>query len=195
MVKIRTFIAIEIPPDLEAALRELLAEMRRAGGDVKWVDPASVHITLKFLGEITRKDVDQVSRAVESATAGKDSFIMRTGEKGAFPNLKRPRVFWVGLQALQQAQLLALQQEIESELEPYGFPREARAFKPHLTIGRVRSPRDIDRVTAAFTRNEFPTIDLPVREVLIMKSELTRQGAVYSVQRAFQLQDSGGQEK
>lgn len=189
MEKIRTFIAIKIPRELEVALGELLAEMRRAGGDVKWVHPASVHITLKFLGEITREEIAAVARAVESAAAGKASFVLRTGEKGAFPNLKRPRVFWVGLQAQHQTQLLALQREIESELEPAGFPREARDFKPHLTIGRVRSQRDIDRVAAAFTRNEFPMIDLPVCEVLIMKSELTRQGAVYTVQRAFSLQD------
>ena len=187
MEKIRTFIAIKIPRKLEAALDGLLAELRRAGGDVKWVNPASVHITLKFLGEITPDDVARVSRAVESATAGKISFVLSSGAKGAFPNLRRPRVFWVGLQEQHQAQLRELQQDIEKRLEAVGFPREARAFKPHLTIGRVRSLRDIDQVVTAFTRNDFPMIDLPVSEVLIMKSELIRAGAVYSVQQAFPL--------
>ena len=96
MQKIRTFIAIKIPPELEEAFDELIRQMRRLPGDVRWVKPHSIHLTLKFLGEIASDQLPGVFTAVEKAVADAPLFSLKTGTKGAFPSLKRPRVFWLG---------------------------------------------------------------------------------------------------
>lgn len=169
----------------------MVNELRQSPGDVKWVNPNGIHITLKFLGDLSRDAVERVSDCIESAVSGKLAFTLKTGEKGAFPSLKRPRVFWVGLQAENKDQLISLQKSVEDALTDAGFPKETRQYKPHLTIGRVRGNRDIETATRDFTEYPFPETEIPVTEVLIMKSELTPKGAVYTVQRAFSLATCG----
>ena len=187
MKKIRTFVALKIPSKLEAAFEDLISELRQFESDVKWVKPASIHITLKFLGEITAEEVEAVCDGVASGVKGMSKFNLKTESKGAFPSINRPRVFWVGLHSENKEKLLQLQKSIEAELEERGFPKEKRAFKPHLTIGRVRSPRGIHSVSKVFSDYQSPEIEIPVETVLVMKSELTRQGAIYTVQKSFGL--------
>ncbi len=188
MQKIRTFIAIPIPDRLEQAFEELLREMRCTDSGVHWVKPASIHLTLKFLGEITPQSREAVFAAVESAVAGRVSFELHTAGPGAFPSLRHPKVFWIGLQPQNLDPLNQLQADIETHLADRGFPREARTFKPHLTVGRVKSPRNLEKIAGQFGAYPFPNVSIPVREILVMKSELTRQGAMYSVQKAFPLE-------
>ncbi len=189
MQKIRTFIAIKIPSQLEAAFEELIQSMQHIPNKVKWVKPASIHLTLKFLGEITQKDVQRVLDRTERAVANISSFTLKTSQRGAFPSLKRPRVFWVGLTERNGEQLIGLQKNIESELETEGFPKEKREFKPHLTVGRVKSPKNIEEVSKQFMAYQFPEIEFAVNEVVVMKSELTRQGAIYTMQKSFPLKN------
>jgi len=187
MQKIRTFIAIKIPVELQKAFEELIRHMQRIPGDVRWVNPHSVHITLKFLGEISAQEVENVFGGMEKAVAGVPAFSLKTGSKGAFPDLKRPRVYWVGLTEENNSHLLDLQKNIEKEMALCGFPAEERAFKAHLTVGRVKNPRGIEAVSDLFMKYQFPEIEFFANEVLVMKSELTPRGPVYSVQKAFPL--------
>lgn len=185
--KIRTFIAIKISPELEAELHTFLEALRKIRCDVKWVKPEAVHLTLKFLGNIRPEEVEKVFDAVRSAVRDVSEFRLRSGEKGAFPSLKRPRVLWVGLGEKGDHNLTTIQNSLEEELSELGFERQARKFHPHLTVGRVRSPKNIEEVTRRFMEYQFPEIEFAVDQILIMKSDLTPKGAIYTVQKAVSL--------
>lgn len=185
--KIRTFVATKISSELEKELANFIEELRKIRREVKWVKPESVHLTLKFLGNIPPTNVVDVSKAVSSATREFSNFQLTTGEKGAFPSLKRPRIFWLGLAEENDQTLIPLRNRIEDELAQIGFEKEKRKFHPHLTVGRVHSPKNIDEMTQKFMDYPFPEIRFNVDEILIMKSQLTPRGAIYSVQKAVPL--------
>ncbi|MFQ5583899.1 MAG: RNA 2',3'-cyclic phosphodiesterase [Calditrichia bacterium] len=187
--QIRTFIAIEISDEVREALGSLIAEMEQSSGNVKWVKPSSIHLTLKFLGNITESQVEQVTASVRASADSAGKFSLFTGEKGAFPSLNRPRVFWVGLNEKGNSKLLPLQKRIENELEKIGFAAERRRFSPHLTIGRVRTPQNIEAVSEKFMAYPLPEREFSVNRIVIMKSDLTPRGAIYTVQRTIELSD------
>ena len=183
---IRTFIAIRISSELEQAFKKLLEELKRVQCNVKWVNPESVHLTLKFLGNLTKTKIGEVLEGTKEASRDFSSFQIRTKERGAFPSIKRPRVFWVGLEADGQT-LIQLQNKIDDELSGLGFEKDTRRFHPHLTVGRVRSPKNIGKVIQKFVEYPFPEIEFKVEQILIMKSELTPKGALYSIQNTVSL--------
>lgn len=187
MPTIRTFIAVKISSELEAAFQALVRKMRKLTGEVRWVDPQSIHVTLKFLGEITPAQVQEVFAAVQRAAKGIPPFSLKAGGKGAFPSLQRPRVFWVGLAEPGGDHLMTLQRNIEEELYLAGFPKEERGFKPHLTVGRVKGMKNIETISKTFMEYPFPEIEFPADQVLVMKSDLTPGGAMYTVQKALPL--------
>lgn len=187
MQKIRTFIAIKIPETLVTAFDEMLSEMRRIDSGVKWVHPKSIHLTLKFLGGITAAQRDKVFESVASVVRNERPFALKTALPGAFPSQKRPKVFWLGLQPDHLKNLSRIHAKIETELAKNDFPNETRAFKPHLTIGRVKYSKNLAEVAEKFSAYPFSQIEIPVTEVLVMKSELRRNGAIYTIQKAFPL--------
>jgi 2'-5' RNA ligase len=187
MQTIRAFIAIKISRELETAFDTLIRNMKKKSGPVRWVNPQSIHLTLKFLGEITPAQVEEVFKGVEKAAANIPPFSLKSGSKGAFPSPKRPRVFWIGLAETGDQYLFELQKNIEAEMTLCGFPKEERVFKPHLTVGRVKNSREIEAISNIFMEYDFPEIEFTAGEVLVMKSELTPHGARYSVQKSFPL--------
>jgi 2'-5' RNA ligase len=118
-------------------------------------------------------------------------FELTTGIVGAFPNFRRPRVLWVGLQGEGMKTLEQLQQQIEQQMVAQGFPAEERAFSPHLTLGRIKFLKHYDELRQAIRALELPNHTFPVKEVHVMRSELKPSGAVYSVQRVFTLRRLG----
>lgn len=185
--KIRTFVAIQISVELQEELGRFLAELKKKHADVKWVNHDSIHLTLKFLGNLTASQIEMVIAAVQQACEGVSEFHLKTGERGAFPNLKRPKVFWVGLSYANDPTLINLQSKIEAVLAEIGFEKETRKFHAHLTIGRVRRFKNMDDVVQKFMEYDLAEIEFDVQEVLIMKSVLTPKGAVYSIQKAIPL--------
>jgi len=185
--QIRSFIAIPISDELRNAIKKLLLELRPIHGNVKWIDPDSVHLTLKFLGNISILQVEQISLILKKAVLGISSFKLRTGDKGAFPSLKKPRVYWIGIDEMEDNRLVCIQKKIEGELTKIGFESEGRKFKPHLTIGRVRDYKNIQQVNDTFIAYNFPTVEFNVQNIFLMKSELTPKGAIYSVQNSVKL--------
>jgi len=185
--KIRTFVAIKISAEMEKELGRFLAELKKDRADVKWVNHESIHLTLKFLGNLTASQVESVIEVVQKASVEFSIFHLKADEKGAFPNLKRPKVFWVGLSQADDSTLLNLQSKMETELAEIGFEKEVRKFHPHLTIGRVRRFKNLDDITEKFMAYELAEIEFEVKEILIMKSVLTPKGAVYSIQKAIPL--------
>lgn len=186
--QIRTFVAINISSELREAFKTFTEELIKIGGDVKWVMPESIHLTLKFLGNLPASKIEPVNKVVQKACMGYSSFRLKSGGKGAFPTLKRPRIFWVGLTETDNHILAGLQSKVERELSEIGFEKEGRKFHPHLTVGRVRSSKKITEVTKEFMDYHFPEIEFIVDQVLVMKSELTPRGAIYSIQKAIPLQ-------
>lgn len=185
---IRTFIAIKISSELEEAFKKFFEELKKIPCDVKWVNSESVHLTLKFLGNLARTKIDKVFEVAKEASRDFSSFQLKTKEKGAFPSLKKPRVFWIGLAETDNQTLIPLQNKIDNKLSELGFEKDSRRFHPHLTVGRVRTPKNIEEIIHNFMEYPFPEIEFKVGQILIMKSELTPKGAVYSIQNAVSLE-------
>ncbi len=150
---------------------------------IRWVRPEGIHLTLKFLGDVPIDRIDQISITLKRICLEHVPFTVEVREFGCFPNFRRPRVLWIGVQDL-STRLSHLQGEIEDGLSKLGFEREARRFHPHLTVGRVKHFRDHRESQRLATALEDVKIDdigqLDVNDVSLMKSELKPTGAVYS---------------
>jgi len=182
--EIRSFIAIELPEEVRLGLRGIQARLKQSGHTfVKWVAPESIHLTLKFLGNIPAGQVTDIARAMEEASRGFLPFRLKIGKLGAFPNLRRPRVVWVGIDG-EVDRLTALQQRLDAALARLGFARETRPFSPHLTLARLRegtSLRDCQDFAGLVTGAEAQAgTEISVDCICLMKSDLRPSGAVYT---------------
>ena len=191
MEQIRSFIAIELPDEVKQALVQLQAQLKTGKQPpVKWVDPYSVHLTLKFLGNIAVAKTGEITAAIEKAAQGMSPFHLEVKDLGVFPNFKRTRVVWVGVSG-EVAQLSQLQQRIESNLTPLGFAPESRSFTPHLTLARVRdqaSPDEQQSFGQLIASTRFEGVySFSVDSINLMRSQLTREGAIYSRIRSVKL--------
>ena len=187
---LRSFIAVEIDQPTHQALSELQERLiRRVPRDfVKWVSTDSIHLTLKFLGETRISMLEKVEKGIEKAIQGIAPFEFRVGGIGCFPNCKRPRVVWVGVED-ESGELSRLQRRVESEMERLGWEPEKRPFSPHLTLGRVRKglvSTEIAHIGKVISSEEVGNLGVvPVSFVVLMKSVLSPQGARYeSIYRA-----------
>jgi 2'-5' RNA ligase len=188
MDDIRSFIAIEIPSPLKARMEEIQRQLRRTDADVKWVRPEAIHLTLKFLGSIRQEDVERISQALAPVLADGESFEVRVLGMGCFPNPRNPRVVWLGVDRGKDA-LASLQRAIEQKMAGLSFPPEARPFSPHLTLGRVRSPRGRAGLAQALEKHQGVEIGtFQAQEVILFRSELRPSGAVYTKLGEFPLQ-------
>ena len=138
MEQVRCFIAIGLTDEVKAGLKELQYQLKSGGQTpVKWVDPYSIHLTLKFLGGVDVAKISPITAAMEEATKGVSPFSLKVEGVGAFPNLRRVQVVWVGVGG-EVDKLAHLQQRLESNLAGLGFAPEKRRFTPHLTLARLR---------------------------------------------------------
>ncbi len=184
MEQIRSFIAIELPDELKLELTQLEARLKLGKQPwVKWVDPYSVHLTLKFLGSIAADRIGEITRAMEEAVQGIPPFHLEVKDLGVFPNLRRAQVAWVGIGG-EVDKIGQLQQRIESNLVPLGFAPESRPFTPHLTLARLRDQAPLDerqRFGQLIASTKFEAIhSIKVDAINLMRSQLTREGAIYS---------------
>ena len=179
--RIRTFIAVEIAAPVREQLVTLQETLREAAGEVKWVEPQNLHLTLKFLGEVDETELYAVCKSAQQAVADTAAFTMQVAGVGAFPDPRRPRVIWAGIREGAD-ELIFLHDLLEEEFRSHGYPREDRAFTPHLTLGRARQPKPTPQLARAF--EELADWDggaTLVREILIMSSQLTPSGPIYTV--------------
>jgi len=181
---IRSFIAIELPEEVKSGLHRLQAELTLAQYTfVKCVSPEGIHLTLKFLGNISPQKVAEITRVMEQASQVVSPFQLHITEVGAFPNMRRPRVLWVGIKG-EVDKLIGWQQRIDEGLVPLGFAKEARPFTPHLTLARLRdncSPGDRLHFGEMFARAHAEVdYKFTVTSLNLMRSQLFPSGAVYS---------------
>lgn len=176
---IRSFIAIDLPEEFHDEINRVTNELRPAGGHVKWVRPENVHLTLKFLGDVPEDKIEPIGEAVAGASAGRGLVNLVSSGIGVFPNRSKPRVIWLGLTG-DLDRLTGLQQDVENSVTPFGFFPEKRAFKPHLTLGRVKSPKGKGGLMNALEKVRPKEIMFSASELVLFKSDLRPGGAVYT---------------
>ncbi len=172
----RAFIAIDLPEPIHAALSQHQAAFRAACPDARWTRPEGIHLTLKFLGEISDAQVKQVSEAL-AALGSFPAFSVQVKGFGFFPDARRPRVFWVGLEA--PSALAELADRVEVAMERIGFPREQRSFTPHLTLARFKVPRPQPALQGLLPREAPDLGRFEVSEFFLFESKLSPHGAEY----------------
>ncbi|MDA0838373.1 MAG: RNA 2',3'-cyclic phosphodiesterase [Planctomycetota bacterium] len=175
----RTFVAVELPADLRTEVIAYQRRLQSFDAKVRWVKPAQMHITLKFLGEIDETQADllhELFQVVEKETA---PFEVEIQGLGAFPNLRRPSILWVGVTTGIDA-LAGLAGQVEATAAELGFKKEKRGFNPHLTLGRVKSPKGLPPVMERIQKDESLSFgSFQVSEFVFMQSELKPSGAEY----------------
>lgn len=177
---VRSFIAIDLPPRLQEALGALARELQEARATVTWVKPERIHLTLKFLGDVASERIPDIQQGLEQVAKRAASFRLTATGCGAFPTLQQMRVIWVGLRADGTA-LNGLQQAVEEAMAQLGYKREQRAFKPHLTLGRVKGRHHLRLLQELLLqRQDFTAEAFDVTELVLYKSELRPEGARYT---------------
>ncbi len=177
----RVFCALELPREIKTQVGEHVARLREAAPQVKasWERTEKLHITLKFLGEVERERVASLARAAQATARAVAPFSLAIEGTGVFPPRGLPRVLWVGITD-ESRQLSRLQQQLEDECARENFPREKRAFHPHLTVARLRSPDGARRLAEIHTAQAFPQMTFAVNKLLVVRSTLGPGGSRYS---------------
>jgi RNA 2',3'-cyclic 3'-phosphodiesterase len=186
----RTFIAIPLPVDCRLLLDQMQQSLRGYGAEVGWVAIPSIHLTLKFLGEVNPELIPGMAAALQAASKPISSFELHLRGLGCFPNQKNPRVIWCGIEGDTDA-LAQLQQSIEAVCEPFGFPPEERAFKPHLTLGRVKGKRNLQPLLDCIKIGSGLERSFRADRFNIYRSTLKPRGAVYDVLEQIVLREAG----
>lgn len=184
MNQIRVFIAVDLPPAIQESVEKQTAHLRRTLGDdlIRWVPAQNMHLTLKFIGNIAASHLDFLKQMLTQSVNSQRQFDLQVGGIGSFPNLKRPRVLWVGIHA--PADLTSLQKNVEAGAVRLGYEKEERAFSPHLTLGRVRqnvSAADLQRIRSALENTQIGRIGTATIEAVhLYKSDLHADGSIYT---------------
>ncbi len=194
MRELRTFIAIELAENVRVALEQAQAPLRlsRLGKVVRWVAPTSIHLTLKFLGNVRDTCVGDIEQALDRGCALASPFPISLTHLGCFPNAHRPRVIWIGIGGDVQA-LQSLQGSIDRELEKQGFARDKRPFSPHLTLGRFRESARLHEKQELVALTSKVHVDsavyMTVCEVSLICSDLRPTGPIYTPLATIRLSD------
>jgi RNA 2',3'-cyclic 3'-phosphodiesterase len=185
---IRAFLAIEPAAEVLAAVARLQEKLKREiSGKISWTRPQGNHLTLKFFGNIDCNVVDDICSTVRKQTAMAAPLVLKVEKVGVFPDLRKPRVLWVGTSG-DTEKLASLQNQLEADFEVLGFPRENRPFRPHLTLGRIKDARAIAGIDAAMKKHSnFKVGEFRVGELILLRSKLTPQGAIYTKLETFPL--------
>lgn len=175
----RLFVAIELSEELRRALRRTQDALRPKGPDVRWIPAEQLHLTVKFLGEVADRDVAGVSEAMVQAAAVSAPFDLELVKCGCFPERGAVRIVWAGAREAQGV-LAGCVEQVEARLEPLGFPREQRAFAPHITMGRVKDDRSAGLLRRSVEACRIATMTQGVSSLTLMASKLSPKGSIYT---------------
>ena len=184
-MKLRTFVAVEINEEIRKGLSDLITRLKMTGADVKWVAPENIHITLKFLGYVEDTQVAAVSALIRDAIASINSFTVDIKHLGAFPNTQRPRVIFVVVHE-KGNNLATIYSRLDDSFTKLGIEREGREFAPHLTVGRVKSLKNLKALTDVMdSLKESSFGQQMVEGIVLMQSDLKPTGPVYKKLEEF----------
>lgn len=199
MTTIRSFIAVELSATARTALLDLQNRLKTIvpPNSMRWTAPPNIHLTLHFLGDVASQDIEKISAGLNAVTSGYLPFSVTLSHLGCFPNIRRPRIVWVGLSGDTDS-LVALQHDLGPKLQAAtGFRPDARPYSPHLTIGRVkkgipaRRLSQLGQVLKPEQDNVGQLATLRVTEISLIKSELKSTGAIYTRLSRAELKDGG----
>lgn len=183
MPAIRTFIAIEIPASIRSEMQKVIDPIKAAAPRIiRWVPVNNIHLTLKFLGEISPQTLNAITELIKSELHQHPPFSFTVGGLGAFPNIHKPRALWIGLKA--NDALLRLQHGLDGQIARLGIPPEERPFSPHLTIGRV-DPKagqiEVLVLSELITKTNIGELgSARTNAITIFRSDLRPGGSIYS---------------
>ena len=184
MSVIRAFIAIDLPPEVLQCLDDVSQQLRQelGGAPVRWVPVENIHLTLKFLGDVSESNIDMLTDFLQSTVSNVKQFEFSVGGLGAYPKPHRPRVIWVGVEA--PPELMTAQRSVESEMSRLGYARERRPFNPHLTLGRVSrhsTNQDVSNIADVIKTHTVGYLgSARVTALHIYRSDLKPSGAIYT---------------
>lgn len=176
----RLFIAVNLEEELKKKIVPFQEELKKTGADVKWVAVENLHLTLKFLGEVTEEKIYSIEQVVVPILKNFSSFEMRLSGFGVFPNFNYPRVIWLGIEESSE-KLKMLSEKIEDSLVPLGFDKENRPFTAHLTLGRMRSLKNKQELIKKIVEKKDQEIGIQkVEKIYLMQSFLKPTGPIYT---------------
>lgn len=193
MPVIRAFIAIELPHEIHQRLDQVISQLKQRLGDtaIRWVPADNIHLTLKFLGDVSIANVEVLKKIMQAEAAGCPHFEISVGGLGAFPNAHHPRVVWVGVEA--PSDLNNLQHAIEAATERLGYTKEERPFSAHLTLGRVSrnaTPKDARLIGEVLESTKVGFLGAAhIQAVHLFKSDLKPTGSIYTKMFTAPLKD------
>ena len=191
--EIRSFLALELPTDVVRFLEDIINRLKRSGADVKWVNPNSIHLTLKFLGNINRSRIMEIRTSLNPILSVQPELELETTAVGAFPSLNQPRVIWVGVKEISgNAELVKIVSQVEEAFYQMGFDKETKSFTPHLTLGRARSSRNKGELAALINSTKSNVkLRFVVNRAVLFQSILERTGALYRELSTFEFKKTG----
>lgn len=183
----RCFIAISIDPKIQQSFKQIQDDLKKTGAEISWVRPNNIHLTIKFLGEVSLPQIETVKKVTAEVVKTKAAFDSMVGGLGAFPSLNNPRILWVGFKNGGE-EIKNLAAALETGLHNEGFPMEKREFYPHITLGRLRSSHNQFALVKAFKNYPAP-LELPQRvgKIILFKSTLHSSGPIYEELQEFPL--------
>ncbi len=194
--KLRAFLALDPPEEVLGEIASIQNRLRNLiQGYIRWVRPEGIHLTLKFFGELSGDDVANIATVVGKAVEKEAPFSLAIGGAGVFPDPHRPRVLWLGMSG-DVERLRVFQKGLEQALVRIGFACEERPFRPHLTLGRIRTSKGLTGLTRVLEKGEEYTAGQFIASGLsLIQSELTPGGAMYTKLRWFPFSGENGKDR
>jgi len=177
MQKIRTFIAIDIP--VSQKITQVINELKKTQIDAKLVEIKNIHLTLKFLGDTDEKLIDEIEKTIKESTKNTQPFEITLKNIGVFPNQNYIKIAWIGVENAEPLKQIA--ETIDTKLKNLGFEKEKRSFSAHLTIARIKSAKNKEKLIQLI--NKYQDVEfqkIKVDKILLKKSVLTQKGPIYT---------------
>ena len=188
---IRSFLAFELPGEIKSIVSRVSGEVRKSSLEVRWVRPEFIHLTVVFMGDIESEQIAPMGESVSAICSQHSPFTISLRPMGCFPNLRNPRVIWLGIDG-DLERMSRFRDDLQHALSPFGIKEEERAFRPHLTLGRFKKPgkrqTELEQLIANYRELSSPALALS--DLLLFRSDLKPGGAVYTKIASWPL--SGG---
>lgn len=174
----RAFIGIDLPEDIQKYLKSIQELLKKSRDDVKWIEPGNIHLTLKFLGEITQEQAQEIKTILEDLACKFMSLELQLRELGAFPKLDFARILWVGLDD-KTGSLKKIARDLDTSLTKLGIPKEDKTFSAHITLGRIKNHKKDLKLQELLRKNKIQNLSFVFKEITFFKSTLSSSGPVY----------------
>ncbi len=177
---IRAFIALKLPENILSFIKKIQKDLKQYGFALRWVKPENIHLTLKFFGNVSDSEAENIKLALSDCIGRFSPLLLSANAIGVFPSIMRPKVIWVGISG-QMPMLFSLQNVLEKRLEEVGFKKEDRPFQGHLTMGRFKGRVDSAKLVEAIKKYKDINSDVfAAEEIILYKSDLKPDGPVYT---------------